>query len=219
MSKQPQIMGIERRTIAKDCEVRMIGDDEEGVGEGVSKAGSQISGVAAVFGSIYDMGWFTEEIAPGALDGADMSEVVALFNHDTNIPLARNSAGTLTLKIDAQNFAYSFSPPNSPNGENILEAIRRGDVKQSSWGFSIDLNGDVWEKRNGKDHRTITKVAKVWDVSPVTFPANAETNVVEDSLRARRDAFLNEIKLPENTTNSTLDLKTLRMRLRIAELS
>ena len=210
-------MGIERRTIAKDCEVRMIGDDEEGVGEGVSKAGSQISGVAAVFGSIYDMGWFTEEIAPGALDGADMSEVVALFNHDTNIPLARNSAGTLTLKIDAQNFAYSFSPPNSPNGENILEAIRRGDVKQSSWGFTID--SDKWETRNGKDHRTITKVAKVWDVSPVTFPANAETNVVEDSLRARRDAFLNEIKLPENTTNSTLDLKTLRMRLRIAELS
>ena len=210
-------MGIERRTIAKDCEVRMIGDDEEGVGEGVAKAGSQISGVAAVFGSIYDMGWFTEEIAPGALDGADMSEVVALFNHDTNIPLARNSAGTLTLKIDAQNFAYSFSPPNSPNGENILEAIRRGDVKQSSWGFTID--SDKWETRNGKDHRTITKVAKVWDVSPVTFPANAETNVVEDSLRARRDAFMSEIKLPENTTNSTLDLKTLRMRLRIAELS
>ena len=209
-------MGIERRTIAKDCEVRMIGDDEEGVGEGVSKAGSQISGVAAVFGSIYDMGWFTEEIAPGALDGADMSEVVALFNHDTNIPLARNSAGTLTLKIDAQNFAYSFSPPNSPNGENILEAIRRGDVKQSSWGFSIDLNGDVWEKRNGKDHRTITKVAKVWDVSPVTFPANAETNVVEDSLRARRDAFMNEFEMPKNAS-ATIDINLFNKRLRLVD--
>ena len=195
-------MGIERRTIAKPCEVRMIGDDEEGVG-GSATGGSQISGVAAVFGSVYDMGWFTEEVAPGALDGADMSEVVALFNHDTNIPLGRNSAGTLKLTIDTQNFGYAFTPPKSPNGENVSEAIRRGDVKQSSWSFSIDQNGDTWETRNGKDHRIITKVAKVWDVSPVTFPANAETNVVEDSLRARRNAFFNEIK-PVSYTHLTL---------------
>ncbi|WP_193432330.1 HK97 family phage prohead protease, partial [Caenibacillus caldisaponilyticus] len=34
---------------------------------------------------------FREIISQSALDGADMSNVVALFNHDQNMPLARNT--------------------------------------------------------------------------------------------------------------------------------
>jgi len=169
-----------------------------------------IEGVAATFNDPYDMGWFTEEIAAGALDGADMSEVVALFNHDANIPLGRNSAGTLQLSIDAQGFRYSFMPPDSPNGHNVAESIRRGDVKQSSWGFTV--KEDAWRTVDGKDFRTIVKIAKVWDVSPVTYPANPNTEVAQ---RSKKD-FQIEIPLPENAT-STININLIDKRLRLVE--
>lgn len=158
---------IERRFVASPIEVRKA-DEKKKVG-----------GYAARFGSVYDLGWFTEEIAPGAFDGADTSDVVALFNHDPNLPLGRNTAGTLRLSVDADGLGYEIDLPDSPNGENVRVAIERGDVLQSSWGFTIEK--DEWNMRGGKEHRTIKKVRRVVDVSPVTFPANPDTNVAKRS--------------------------------------
>jgi uncharacterized protein len=147
-------------------------------------AGSRrISGYALKFNQAYDMGPFTEEIRSGALNGAAMDDVLALFNHDMNIILARTSSRTLELRIDDIGVHYSFEAPKSPNGDNILESIRRGDVRQSSWSW-LGAKSD-WETRNGKQHRSITSVAHVVDVSPVTYPANPDTSV---ALRSRPHA-------------------------------
>ena len=161
---------IERRLYSAPLEIRAKGE-----GDKMKKVG----GYAARFGSAYDMGWFTEEVAPGAFDGADMGDVVALFNHDPNVPLGRKSAGTLRMEVDKAGLAYEIDLPESPNGENVGRAIERGDVTQSSWGFSVDT--DEWRMVDGKDHRTITKVKRVYDVSPVTFPANPDTSVAKRS--------------------------------------
>ena len=37
------------------------------------------------------LGWFKEIISRTALDSADMSNVIALFNHQQDFPLARNT--------------------------------------------------------------------------------------------------------------------------------
>ena len=44
-----------------------------------------VEGYAALYDSYSsDLGGFTERIAPGAFDETDMTETVALFNHDYN---------------------------------------------------------------------------------------------------------------------------------------
>lgn len=168
---QPQ---IERRYIVTDAEFRA--SDE---------TGGTLRGYALRFGSVYDMGWFTEEVDRRALDGADMADVRVLLNHDPNQILGRTSAGTAKVGVDDVGMWYEVQLPASPNGENARVAIQRGDISQSSWGFMLratkDGNGDRWEKRNGKEHRILTDVKAVYDTSPVTFPANPDTSVAKRS--------------------------------------
>jgi phage head maturation protease len=45
------------------------------------------------------MGWYDEEMSSESLNEADMKDVVALFNHDMNMVLARTSSGTLKLNV------------------------------------------------------------------------------------------------------------------------
>lgn len=168
---------IERRFFTAPLEIRAKGDD--------GKMPKKVGGYAARFGSTYDMGWFTEEVVPGAFDGADMSDVVGLFNHDSNQILGRNTAGTLRLTIDSDGLGYEIDLPDSPNGHNVGVAVERGDITQSSWGFSIEE--DEWRTVGGKDHRTIKKIKRVYDVSPVTFPANPDTTVAKRSRDSRPD--------------------------------
>lgn len=163
-TRQPQSK-FERRFFSGPIEVRMDGTEQES---------RLIEGYALLFNTPYDIGEDRiEEIASGSLDGADMSDVVALFNHDVNIPLARNSSGTLTLSVDERGLKYAFNAPISPNGDNVLEAVKSRTVKQSSFGFECD-EAD-YTIQEGKRHRRITKFKKIWDVSPVTFPASPET--------------------------------------------
>lgn len=157
-----------------------------------------IEGTACVFNQAYDLGWFTEEIREGAFEGCDMSEVVALLNHDPNYPLARNSAGTLTLEITDVGLIYRFTAPDSPNGENVKVAIQRGDIKASSWAFSV--SDQEWEMKDGKDHRVITKIKVLYDVSPVTYPANPDTSVALRSKPIQKE----DIQVQE-TRNDDLD--------------
>jgi uncharacterized protein len=72
-----------------------------------------IFGTATVFNSSYDMGWYDEEMSPESLNEADMKDVVALFNHDMNMVLARTSSGTLKLNVTGNAMEYEFEAPNT----------------------------------------------------------------------------------------------------------
>ena len=142
---------------------------------GVKSAGI-IRGYALKWNTVYSLGWHSEKIAPGALMGADLSDIRCLFNHDTSLILGRNAAGTLKTKIDGIGFWYECTRPDSPNGVNVREAVRRGDISQSSWSFV--LKSDTWEKPIGKAPiRVLTGIKAVFDVSPVTYPANPAATV------------------------------------------
>jgi HK97 family phage prohead protease len=172
-----------RKIKADGLETRAYGDGLEirGMGDGKKK----LRGYALKFGQRYDMGWFTEEIAREALANADMADVRALLNHDPNVVLGRTAAGTLSLSIDDTGLAYEIDLPDTQAARDLATSIERGDISQSSWGFTLRYDdntaGDVWERMNGKDHRTIKAVKRVYDVSPVTFPANPDTTVAKRS--------------------------------------
>jgi len=151
-----------------------------------------ISGYAIVFNSeSRDLGGFKEVIAPGSLKNADMTDVVALFNHDTNIPLGRTPA-TLTLKTTNKGLRYDIKPPETQAAKDLIQSIERGDVKGSSFGFSIAKDGDEWIEPQSKGdiwRRTITSFDRIFDVSPVVYPAYeaTDTSVAKRELGVKRD--------------------------------
>jgi HK97 family phage prohead protease len=159
-----------------------------------------VFGYALKFGVPYDMGWFTEEIQRGALDGADLSDVRILFNHDQNLILGRTKAGTAKIGIDEVGMWYMAELPDSPTGQNVKEALKRGDIDQSSWAFSISTDetgrskGDKWMNKDGKDYRIITSVRAVYDASPVTYPANPDTTAAKRSKEVRGEGYGEEME-------------------------
>ena len=146
-----------------------------------------IEGYAAVFETPTDMGNYLEEIASGAFDGADDTDVVALFNHDANYPLARTSNGTLELSSDARGLFYRFEAPDTTFGNDLLKMVRSGLIAQSSFAFTI--RKDNWMQEAGmKPKRRIEQVDMLFDVSPVTYPAYKETSVTARALQDIRTA-------------------------------
>ena len=148
--------------------------------------GALIVGHAAVFNLLSEnLGGFREQILPGAFDAVLDDDVRALFNHDSNWILGRNRAGTLRLKVDERGLVYEIDPPDTTAGRDVTVSLERGDVTQSSFGFRVAPSGDDWaEDRGGNIIRTIKKFARLFDVSPVTYPAYPDTDVAKRELRA-----------------------------------
>lgn len=139
-----------------------------------------IYGTATALNRSYDMGWFNEEVDMKAFEESDLSDVVALFNHDQNMVLARTSSGTLNLNVTPNALEYSFEAPKTTVGNDLLEMVKRGDVYQSSFAFTVDRE-DWIETSGNKPKRVIRSIKKVYDISPVTYPANPDTMVAKRS--------------------------------------
>lgn len=150
-------------------------------------APAKIRGHAAVFNQLSeDLGGFREQIAPGAFaDAITNDDVRALFNHDPNFILGRNRAKTLQLSEDNRGLAIEIDAPDTQTIRDlVLSPIDRGDVTQMSFGFSVRPGGQDWAKDDeGRTIRTLKKL-RLFDVSPVVFPAYPQTDVAVRELRA-----------------------------------
>ena len=147
-----------------------------------------IEGHAAIFDSLsQDLGFlmpFKERIKKGAFaDSIKRDDIRALFNHDPNYVLGRNRAKTLTLKETAKGLLVRITPPNTQWARDLAESISRGDVTQMSFGFLVEK--ESWTQAAGEDIRTLEQV-KLFDVSPVTFPAYLDTDV---GVRSALDSY------------------------------
>ena len=162
-------------------------------------------GHAAMFNSLSgDLGGFREQIAPGAFrKSLESADVRALFNHDSNIVLGRNKAGTLRLKEDESGLAIEIDPPDTQAARDLMVSMKRGDINQMSFGFVTRT--DKWEKRDGEWIRTLREV-DLFDVSPVTYPAYASTDI---ALRSMQDAI--KLEIPDNLY--MLDLMRRKLQL------
>lgn len=148
----------------------------------------KIVGYAAVFDKpSEDMG-FIEYVRPGAFRKAiAKSDARALFNHDTDtLPLGRQSAGTLVLREDDTGLYYEITPPDTQSARDLMTSIDRGDVKESSYGFTVAV--DEWDYSDPRQtKRTIIEVEELFDVSPVVFAAFNDTSVALRKMQENRE--------------------------------
>lgn len=177
------IDGAERRYFSS--EVRASKQPE---GETVNAI---IEGYAAKFNSETVIGnhWqYREVILPGAFDDVLKDDIRALFNHDPNQILARsiNGKGTLEVFVDETGLKYRYTTPDRTYAKDLQNAIENGDVSQSSFAFKI-LEQRWVEKEGVMELREIVKFEKIYDVSPVTYPAYADTEVAKRSLVTSHD--------------------------------
>lgn len=150
----------------------------------------EIEGMAARVNSRTNLGWFDEVIEPGAFDDVLNDDVRCLFNHNPDLILARTTSGTLNLSLDTNgNLMYKYKTPNRSYAIDLQDAILKGDVSQCSFAFIIKEASWEYAQENGKnDLRKIIKIDSLLDVSPVTYPAYADTKVAARSYKHEDNA-------------------------------
>jgi len=146
-----------------------------------------IEGYGIVFGKMSrDLGGFKEIILPEAIEGViEKSDILALLNHDINrgvLARCTRGKGTLELNIDKKGVRYGFEAPKTGLGDQVIEGIRRGDIKTSSFAFSIVPGTDKWEKRGDENIRIVTNLSEIHDVGPCYREAYEDTSVALRSL-------------------------------------
>lgn len=189
-------MEAEKRTFSPvDSEVR------------ATRRGRTIEGYAIVFNKrSKDLGGFTEVILPEAVNEVlERSDVLALLDHDQSrgvLARSTNGEGTLELIKDSFGVKYRFEAPDTVLGDEVLSGIRRGDIRTSSFAFSVDPIEDRknWEKQSdGTYLRTIKKFTEIYDVSPVYREAYQDTTAAVRSLV--------EVRTEEETSKRIADLE------------
>lgn len=193
-----------------EIEKRADGDDVLG----------DIVGHAAVFDKLSKEMWgFREKIAPGAFSDVLNDDVRALFNHDPNIVLGRTKSKTLTLEEDKRGLKTIISPPNTQQARDLIVSIKRGDISQMSFAFSVE--SETWEEKKDKSIvRTINKYKRLYDVSPVTYPAYPQTDVkARAECRSMQDVFEAGRRFLEEQKKSGRIIIPVGIRLRELDLS
>ena len=182
-----------------DFEVRAEQDDEHG---------HFLTGRPIVFGQRTDLGWHDEIIEIGALDGTDLKDVRFLVNHNTDmIPLARSrnntENSTMQMVVDGggMTIRVNLDTENNAEAKSLYSAVSRGDISGMSFMFNVD--GDAWDDID-TDHptRRIRSIARVLEVSAVTFPAYSATSIqargLSDALDSAKESLESEkIRLAE----------------------
>ena len=186
-----------------------------------SESGEAIlTGRPIVYNSRTDLGWYDEIIEVGALDGADLTDVRFLVNHDTRkIPLARsrrnNGNSTMQFSVDFEGLRLDWVKldiENNSEARALYSAVQRGDISGMSFMFSID--DEEWEELES-DHptRRIRKIGSVVEVSAVTFPAYESTEInarSKEALDNARSALESARQQSANPVDTGLELEKLK---------
>ena len=153
----------------RSFEMRLAGDDNQPV----------LTGYAAVFNQDSTGLFFTERIRPGAFKKSleSKQDVLALVDHDRSKVLARTSNGTLSLREDDKGLLVEIRPNMETTfGRDIVASVRRGDVKNMSFGFIAKKDTWVPDKKGASVTREIIE-ADLREVSVVSMPAYAGTSI------------------------------------------
>ena len=154
---------------------------------------------------------YSERIEPNAFDGADMTDVVFRVDHEGPV-YARTSAGTVNLWVDEHGLGQKTDLSRTQRARDLFADIEAGNYPQMSFAFTV-----------AEDHydtathtRIIDRVAKVFDVSPVSFPANPTTELSV----ATRDYFdgVIEAERAERLEREALELKRNQIKERAKAL-
>ena len=155
-----------------------------------------VTGYAALFNVISEEIWpgVREKLAPGAFtDALKTSDVRANINHDSNLVLGRTSSGTLKLTEDELGLFFEVQLPDTTYARDLGELMRRGDVRENSFAFSVLPENIAVERVDEHNSiETVHKIERLYDVSIVAFPAYPQTfSVYRDLLAALETDPLN----------------------------
>jgi HK97 family phage prohead protease len=176
--------------------------DQKASAPAVSDDGLSLTGRAVPFDQETQIGsppWgFKEKISRNAFNKYfKEGDTTLLSQHDSRLPVARTSAGTLTLTKRNGALEWDSEPTSRASYiADVMENVRAGNYGGCSIGF--ECVRDVWTDDDGKEsdrydgtHREVLE-AKLPEVSIVTFPAYKDTNVQQNHdtiLGERRAAY------------------------------
>lgn len=155
--------------------------------------------------------FFVEVIKRGAVTPEDLKQwdIKALMEHDKSRLLGRsyNGKGSLQLTVDDYGVKYRFEAPNTVEGDNAIELIKRGDIFGSSFAYTTDEGKNIiYKKRSdGSLLREVIKLDRMYDVSVVTDPAYFGTDVCVRSL----DGYFEETPQNEVWKKDVEELRSL----------
>ena len=144
--------------------------------EGVEEPSYMVEGYASTYEpykllTIDEVDYY-ERIEPTAFDGADLSDVVFRVDHEGRV-YARTSAGTVQLWHDEHGLGQRTDLSKTQAARELFADIEAGNYPKMSFAFTVAE--DHFDKATHT--RVIDRVAKVFDVSPVSFPANPTTEL------------------------------------------
>lgn len=142
---------------------------------------------------------FYEIIDPSALYGADISDVVLRYNHDSSVMMAGTTKNkSVKLFIDSKGLRFECKLPNTTQGRDLYELVKGKYLSKMSFAFLVDKE----EYDESSKTRIIRKFKRIIDISIVDFPAYPQTSVyvIDDEQKQRNseiEAIRNEIKQSE----------------------
>lgn len=156
--------------------------------ESVDTEAKTLRGLASVYNAdSEDLGGFIERIAPGAFKRSldSPQDVRAYWNHDSRLLLGRRSNGTLRLNDSEHGLMVEIDLPDTGFARDLGELVRRGDLNQMSFGFTLpDHGSDSWEPHESNPRlkrRTIHDLT-LHEVSAVSMPAYPDTTLAVRSM-------------------------------------
>lgn len=138
---------------------------------------------------------FREQVAPEAFENTDMSDVIMQYDHTGRV-FARISNNTLEVEPTEKGLFIRANLGGTEIGRNLYEEIAGGYTDKMSFGFTV--NNDEQARSEAEDGRvdvlrTITGIAKLYDVSAVSIPANDGTSIGV-STRSEIDGVIEEVR-------------------------
>lgn len=177
-------MEKEMRTIQADIELRESEDGKR-----------TITGYAIKWGELSQkLGFFRkfrEKIQKGAFtDSLKADRQYSHWNHNTDTILGSTESGSLRLFEDEIGLRFENDLPNTTDGNNAYELVKRGDIRGVSFGFSI--KGQEWDDTDDDNIiRTVTK-GKLYEISPTPYPAYPQTEVSARNIEKSYEDFKKE---------------------------
>lgn len=181
--------------------------------------GHYLTGMPIVYGERTDLGWMDEVIEDGALDSTDLRDVRFLVNHDTSmIPLARsrnnNANSTMQMSVEPTRgmaIRVDLDTENNTEAKSLYSAVQRGDISGMSFMFAVDE--DNWDDLDSEHPtRHIRSIAKVFEVSAVTFPAYEATSI---QARGLSDALDSAKESLESAKAQKREIERRKQKIRI----